>query len=140
MTTELKNNIISYKMQSLQREVDYYMNTFIPDSKEHTGWTQSQLLQQAKEKVERFKIDLIHYREHKRFDLLDIKDYEQLNFIRLYAVEQRDLASDFKDNPYIKVKALRNCVKAIKEMIKIEPRLEVFSNHWLASRNEIKIK
>ena len=136
---EIKVFIIAKKIEGLSNLVKYYETAFLPESYEYTGTTQSQKLERAKQDLESFKVDLLHYREHKRFDLLDITKSEMMNYLRLFAIEKLEQANDFKGNPFIVGRALRACIKAIQELIKLEPRLEIYSNKFLASRTVIKL-
>jgi len=139
MTIEIQNFIIQKKIEALRFTVSYYKNSYLPEISEYTGSSQIQHQERAEEALQSFLIDVQDYRRSQRFDLLSITDNEKINYTRLYAIEQRELARDFPDNPWIKIKSLKNAVRGCKALIEMIPALEIYSYHWLASRNAINM-
>lgn len=131
MTNEIKSSIISSKMQAMQNYLHYLKNSYLPELKEQ-GTSQQSEIEKEKNRIEKFKIDIQHYNKHKRFNLLDISKHEQANYIRMYAIEQRQKARDFSQNTFIVVSSLRKCIAAIQILKTMYPQLEIYSNHWLS--------
>jgi hypothetical protein len=139
MNKEIQSYIIAKVLEAKAETVTYYKNGYFPELYEYTGTDQSGHLQRAKDSLEQFKTDLLHYRENGRFDLLDISKTERANYIRLYAIEQREIAEDFSENPYIKIQSLKRCINACKLLIEFYPVLSQYSFRFLASRQKISL-
>jgi hypothetical protein len=138
MEAEIKAYIIARKIESLRACVNYYKNGFYPELEGCTGSSQAQHLERAENKLKAFLVDVNDYKHHQKFEVLPITDTEKLNYIRLFAIEKREQATDY-DNIWIKMRSLRLCVKALQLLKSIEPKLEIYSNHWLSLRTKINI-
>jgi hypothetical protein len=136
---EIENFIIRQKVAALTDLINFYKTAFLPGMYDYSGITQPQALIRAEENKKAFLLDIKDYSKTGRFDLLEISESEILNYIRLYAVEQREKAQDFNLNPYIKIPSLKNCIIACKKLIELKPELNIYSLHWLSSRNIIKL-
>ncbi|HBH23969.1 MAG TPA: hypothetical protein DDY13_11165 [Cytophagales bacterium] len=136
---EIQSFIISRKIQGLKAVVSYYKDARLPEHKEIHGYSQAEALNRAEEKLESFLIDVRNYQEHKRFELLEISKQEKANYIRSYAIDQRQKADDFRDNHYIKFASLRRCIKAIQQLKGMYPELGIYSNHWLSLHKRISL-
>lgn len=140
MDSEIINFAIGKKLEQLNHLVSHYENSYLPELKSATGMSQSEHLKIAKENLNEFKVSVNDYRKSDHSQYLGITGNELLNLVRLYAIEQRELADEWADsNIFIKWRALRRCVFAIKLLVKMKPELEVYSNHWLSSRVKIKL-
>lgn len=137
MKTEFKNIVIGKKIQSLNAVVQYYERGYLPHLYDCTGRSQQEHLESALNDLETFKRDVNDYKQHNRFDLLDIPKYEVANFLRAYLIELYEQACDFKDNPYIKNGNLRKCIQLKNELIALYPHLDCYSNR--AFRQRIKL-
>lgn len=140
MNKDLISFSISQKLKGLINKVKHYEQSYLPELREYTGFTQHEHLDMAKEELERFRVGVNDYNLTGNELFLDFTPTEKANYIRLYAIEQREMAADYSSNPYIKVRALRRCVFALTELKRLVPELDVYSNHWLASRKIINIK
>lgn len=139
MNKEIQVYIISKVLEAKDNVVTYYKEGYFPELYEYTGTDQNGHLQRAIDALEQFKIDVRDYNQNGRFDLLNISKQEQANYIRLYAIEQREMAHDFSGNPYIKIPSLKRCVNACRLLIDFYPVLEQYSYRFLASRKEISL-
>jgi len=140
MDKDIINFIITEKMGHLNRIVSHYKDSYLPDIYEYTGGNQQQHLESAKENLQRFKVNVNDFRETENFILLGITKTEQANYLRLYAIEQREQAEDWKGcNVFIYIRSLRNCIKAIQLLKGLYPELEIYSNKFLSSRNKINL-
>jgi len=140
MNKELINFAISNKIAQLKNRVSYYENGYYPELKECTGFSQYEHLEIAKSKLAEFIVDVSDYRKTLNVQYLGFSKTETANYLRLYAIEQREQANDFKDsNVYIKVRSLRNCINALNELKTLIPELNIYSNHWLSLRKPISL-
>ena len=129
MNTYLKNRFTAFKVQELIATVRHYENGYFPELKEHTGFTQAERLEVAKKALRDF--DRETWQPTKQ---------EKANYLRGIAIEAREEADAFRDsNVYVKWDALRRCIHCIKELKKLYPELEIYSNHWLSLRKPIKL-
>ena len=140
ITKEIQFFIIGSKLQSLNKVVEYYKNSFLPDIYDYSGRSQQQHYESALKKLNEFHRDVKDFKKHGRFDLLKIGETEMLNYVRLFAIQKREQADDFKYNPLIKIPNLKKCIKALNLLKQLKPQLEIYSNHWLSTRNEILLK
>jgi hypothetical protein len=140
ITKEIQFFIIGSKLQSLNKVVEYYKNSFLPDIYDYSGRSQQQHYESALKKLNEFHRDVKDFKKHGRFDLLKIEKTEMLNYVRLFAIQKREQADDFKYNPLIKIPNLKKCIKALNLLKQLKPQLEIYSNHWLSTRNEILLK
>lgn len=138
MEQHLKTYIISSKIKALKGTVLFYTERTSFDF-EHDVFTKQERVQMAQEKLNSFLQDVKEYHRHGNFELLEIPKHEKAVFIRSYAIEERQKAVDFNQNPFIVIPALKNCVKALRMLVEIYPQLNTYSNHWLSSRNVIVI-
>lgn len=137
ITKEIQFFIIGSKLKSLNKVVEYYKNSFLPDIYDYSGRSQQQHYESALKKLNEFHRDVKDFKKHGRFDLLKIGENEMLNYVRLFAIQKREQADDFKYNPLIKIPNLKKCIKALNLLKQLKPQLEIYSNHWLSTRNEI---
>jgi hypothetical protein len=137
ITKEIQFFIIGSKLKSLNKVVEYYKNSFLPDIYDYSGRSQQQHYESALKKLNEFHRDVKDFKKHGRFDLLKIGETEMLNYVRLFAIQKREQADDFKYNPLIKIPNLKKCIKALNLLKQLKPQLEIYSNHWLSTRNEI---
>lgn len=128
--------LINFRLNCLDSSIYYYENSFLPELKNTCGYTQGDKLRRLKEERKKLLQDL---RSDTKLKYLDFSKSEILNFLRLEAIQQREKADDFKHNPLIKIPSLKKAVKNAQLLIQIEPKLEIYSLHWLTSRNPIKI-
>jgi hypothetical protein len=140
ITKEIQFFIIGSKLKSLNKVVEYYKNSFLPDIYDYSGRSQQQHYESALKKLNEFHRDVKDFKKHGRFDLLKIGETEMLNYVRLFAIQKREQADDFKYNPLIKIPNLKKCIKALNILKQLKPQLEIYSNHWLSTRNEILLK
>jgi hypothetical protein len=139
-TKEIQFFIIDSKLKSLNKVVEYYESSFLPDIYDYSGRSQQQHYESALKKLNEFHRDVKDFKKHGRFDLLKIGETEMLNCVRLFAIQKREQADDFKCNPLIKIPNLKKCIKALNLLKQLKPQLEIYSNHWLSTRNEILLK
>jgi len=137
---EIVNFAIQKKLEHLAFNVNYYKTAFLPDIYEHSGRSQAEHLESAKERLEAFKLDVQDYRKSEHFQYLELTERDMANYIRMYAIEQREQAQDYSENHFIKWRCLRNCVAALNKLKEMLPELSIYSNHWLAGRNQITLK
>ena len=135
MRQALQSRVISSHIQSLRCEVTYYENLHDPELKHNTGFSASERAEFARKELKDF-IDSVKYMS---FDKLEISKSEKANYLRAYAIECYDMACDFKDNPYLVMRRLRECVEIRQELIKLYPQLETFSNRGICTRVTIRI-
>jgi hypothetical protein len=140
ITKEIQFFIIGSKLKSLNKVVEYYKNSFLPDIYDYSGRSQQQHYESALKKLNEFERDVKDFKKHGRFDLLKIGETEMLNYVRLFAIQKREQADDFKYNPLVKIPNLKKCIKALNLLKQLKPQLEIYSNHWLSTRNEILLK
>ena len=136
---EIQFFIIGAKLKSLNEIVNYYKNAYLPDIYEYTGNTQQKHYERALQKLNDFHRNVKDFGNHGRFDLLEIGEAEMLNYIRLFAIQKREQADDFKHNPLIKIPSLKKCIEALNLLKQLKPQLEIYSNHWLSTRNAISL-
>lgn len=134
---DYRSQLVAFKIDLLKTKVSYYKNSFLPDYKEYSGISQGEALSRAEEELENFIYD---HRTTEEVKYLNLTSSEILNCIRVYAIENRQTAIDFSDNVFLKIRSLRKTVKACQLLIELEPRLNMYSFHWLAGRNPITIQ
>lgn len=135
MIKALQTQIISRHLQTLTAKVRYYQNLHDPELKHNTGLSALERAEIASKELNDFKDSL----KYLSFDSLDIKKYEKANYLRAYAIECYDMAKDFTENIYIVMRRLRECVEVRKEIIKLYPNLETYSNRAICTRVAITL-
>lgn len=139
MSNRLVNDIITKHLQALKSIVEYYESKRSYIDEYYEGCSQ-QYLDRADRDLREFKSSINHYRERGNFDSLGLKKHQIANYIRAYAADLREEANAFPNNVYIKWGWCREIIAALKVLKEVYPELEIYSNHWLASRNCITIK
>jgi hypothetical protein len=140
MNSELINFCIQKKMENQQMVIRYYRDGYFPELRECTGSSQEEYIERAERAVDDFRICVLDYRKTGHFQYLKFTKSELLNYIRLYAIEQRELAEQWTGaNVYIEMRALRTCVTAVKTLKELEPKLRIYSNSWIAKRTKIHL-
>ena len=140
MDKELIAFMISKKIEALKAIVSYYDNGFYPELRELTGSDQYTHRDRAQKKLDDFLVDVNDCRVSGHTSYLKFTDTERANYLRVYAIEQRELADTWADsNVFIKWRSLRRCITALNMLKEMLPDLGIYSNHWLASRNIIKL-
>lgn len=140
MKKELISFCIAKKLEALRAKIHYYQTAFLPEIRDYTGSSQSEHLERAKKALEEFKIAINDYKESGQESYLNLSENEKANYIRVYAIEQREQARNWADsNIFIKWRSLRNAVIATNELKGMLPQLNIYSNHWLCSRTKISL-
>ena len=128
--------IVSFKSESLKNLIDYYENNYLPHMVECHGYSQHEAAGRKRKELQKLQ------EESKRqtpLKYLDISKSEVMNALRAEAIRCREQARDFRTNPHIVMRGLRKAVSLVKQLIEIEPKLEIYSLHWLCSRQPITI-
>lgn len=139
MSEILISTIIAAHLRALKSIVEYYESKSSYVDEYHGGRSQ-QYIDGAKRDLREFQTDIKWYKEHGDFDLLKIKKHQIANYIREYATDLREEANAFPNNIYIKWGWRRRIIEALQVLKEMYPELEIYSNHWLASRNGITLK
>jgi hypothetical protein len=128
--------IVNFKASLIRNTIYYYENSYLPELKEQTGNSPADYIHRYKRELENFLYDA---RTGTRLENLGISKTEILNFLRSEAIDYRQRASSHSENPYIKISSLRKAVTFAHLLIEIEKELEIYSLHWLCSRNPIQL-
>jgi sugar-specific transcriptional regulator TrmB len=107
----------SFKIREAQNEIEYYSRIFDPELKHNTGFSVSERLEMAKEKLEQVKNEYI----------LEMPKCQIANYLRSEAIESYKTAIDFKFNPWIKQQNLRKSIEYINDLFAIYPELSIYS-------------
>ena len=132
-----KNMLISKKLKAYNEVIGECKRNARPEMKLHTGYTQEQNI----ERLEKERGELLsELHRNTPLKYLNFSKSEILNYLRHEAYSLRRQAIDFSSNNLIVMRNLRQAVKIAHTMIKIEPRLDIYSLHWIINNTPITIK
>lgn len=137
LTKEIESYIIASRIKDLKMKISYLESQPYYYFIEYVS--KEDRIEYEKNKLDSFIYSYNDYKKHGRFDLIEIDKHTMLNYIRMYAIEQRRIAIDFCENPYLKIKSLRNAVMAAKILIQEIPELSIYSLHWICSNVKINL-
>lgn len=123
--TEADVNILeSIHIQHLSGLVMKYKDSYMPELYECTGRTSGQL-------AERYQGELDDFVSSKTYLPIDsrVKNIPQIKTIlQIAANKSYNEARDWSENPYIKMRALRRCIRYVQHLKEIHPDAEIYSN------------
>lgn len=141
MEPEFLNFAIGEKLAELNQKLRHYKDNYLPDIYSYTGSTQAQHAEKAAQALDAFKSNIAAYRHTGNTDFLGFTRHELANYLRSFAIEQYETAQDWNGiNIYIVLPALRKAVKALNELKKLVPELNIYSHRYLVSRTKIQVQ
>jgi hypothetical protein len=111
----------------------------LPELSEYTGRSQWQHLSDVKKESEKFDLAVREFYKTGYFRSLDFSKFEIANYLRTMAIDYRQKAEDFPQNPYIKIPSLKKAVRCCLLLQRIIPELKIYSKHWLTLPKVIQI-
>lgn len=128
--------IINAKLRGINSLIQHNENTYKPEMKECFGYSQAEYLGRLEQKKEK----LIHEQQQGYpLQYMDISKAEALNYLRADAADMRRTANQFPQNHSMRWNFYRKAIKIAQTMIQVEPRLEMYSLHWIINATPIHL-
>ena len=133
---DFRSILIANKIESYNSVISYYKNSYLPELREYSMFSQSEYLERYEKERKDFIADAKAGIPLKN---LRIQPSEVMNFLRGEAISQRERAKDFSTNIYLVMRSLRACVKICQLLKEFEPKLDPYSNYWLCINRPINL-
>ena len=128
--------IICGKIKALRTVIDYKENNYNPEYDQYHIISNGDKIEQLKKELKELQTDL-NKKTPLRFVKVGIP--EALNYLRAEAYRRRRTAIDFAHNRLIYFPNLRKAIAIAQTLIKVEPRLEIYSLHWIINATPITL-
>lgn len=128
--------ILAGKVNTLQTVIQSQERNSKPELKEICGYSQAEYINRLENDLEELQKDI---KQNCPLRLCDITRMEALNYLRAESFACRRRAIDFPNNPWIIMRNLRKAVRIAQVLIKVEPRLEIYSLHWISNATKINL-
>lgn len=110
--------------------IEYWENRHDPELKYHTGLSTFERAEMEREKLKSMQSDVFPEVSREVF----------ANYLRTQAIDYRDNAITFPDNPWIKWGSLRKVVELLNDLCTVIPELEIYTKDYLSRRTRITIE
>jgi len=121
------NILESIHIQYLSGLVLKYKNSYMPESYECTGRTSGQI-------AKRYQGELDDFVSSKKYLPIDsrVNNIPQITTVlQIAANKSYNEARDWSENPHIKMRALRRCIRYVQHLKEIHPDAGIYSNRAL---------